>query len=620
MFCRRNTALKELGAAEKMSGQTNSRLKEEGRLDSSVSMEFDSFKSAFDNSSYVFVISSLEGRIKYTNSVLPALLGLSEDNFTNQMTDDIVPKYVHPDDIKLTLQAVRETIKGQRIYGLENRYRVQDGSYIWLSWMLMPLVNKKIFYAFAHEITAQRGLEEKLAKFDLKIETIFNNISDFVYALDKQWRFIYVNKSAATVFSKVTGQNVLGKSYWDIFPQKDDVYFLKFSEATLSQKPVRFEAVSSLTEGWASVNVYPSSEGITVYFRNITEQKQAEKSLEDERQRLYALLDGLPGLVYVRTSDGNVIYANRKFKDLYGEPENQKCHKILFKREEPCGDCRTKVSRSTAQLESTMQWQTVIKDTIFEVYKHPYQDSEGTPLFLMQLLDITKRKVAEEEIARLERLNLVGQLAASIAHEVRNPMTTVRGFLQILRGRNTLHENEGYFELMISELDRANDILTEFLSIAKTKTTTKTEEYTKVNLNNLVNSLYPLILADAMNQDKEVVLVAEEVAEFAMSEREIRQLILNLTRNGLEAMSPRGVLKIRTYMEANRIVLAVEDQGSGISEDTMGRLGTPFMTTKEGGTGLGLTTCYSIAERHKAKISVTSSSSGTAFVVRFELD
>ncbi len=616
VFCRRITAIKELGAAEKMSKQNKSLSKEEGIQNSSVSMEFDIFKSVFDNSSYVFMISSLDGRIKYTNSVLPSLLGLSDNNFKNQMTEDVVAKYVHPDDVELTIHAVSETIKGQCIYGIENRYRVQDGSYIWLSWMLIPLANEKIFYIFAHEITEPRGLKEKLGKSDINIETIFNNISDFVFALDKQWKFIYVNKSATTAFSKVTDQNILGKSYWDIFPQKDDFYFLKFSEATLSQKPVQFEAFSILTEGWVSVNVYPSSEGITVYFKDITEQRQLEKSLEDERKRLYALLDGLPGLVYVRTSDGTVIYANRKFKDLHGEPDDQNCYKILFNKDEPCSDCCTKVSRSTSQSEIITQWQTVIKDTIYEVFEHPYQDSDGTQLFLMQLLDITKRKVAEEEIARLERLNLVGQLAASIAHEVRNPMSTVRGFLQILKSRDALHENEEYFDLMISELDRANGILTEFLSIAKTKA----EVYTKVKLNNLVNFLYPLIVADATNQDKKVVLIAEEVAELAMSEREIRQLIMNLTRNGLESMGSRGVLKIRTYMEANSIVLAVEDQGIGITEDNIGRLGTPFLTTKEGGTGLGLTTCYSIAERHNAKISVESSPSGTVFIVRFKLD
>ncbi len=452
----------------------------------------------------------------------------------------------------------------------------------------------------------------------IKIEAILNNISDPIYTLDKQWDFIYVNKSAAAAFSKVTDQNVLGRKYWEVFPGKDNCYFLKFSEAVRSQMPVQFDALSILTEGWVTVNVYPSSEGITVYFKEITEQKKLEKSLEDERKRLYTLLDGLPGLVYVRTSDGNVIFANQNFKEIHGEPEGKKCYKILLDQDQPCSDCRTKLKQSISETKILMQWQIVIKDSIFEVFEHPFLDSDGTQLFLMQLLDITKRKIAEEEVARLDRLNLVGELAASIAHEVRNPMTTVRGFLQILKSRDTLHENEEYFDLMISELDRANSILTEFLSIAKTKT--KTELYTVVKLNNLVNSLYPLILADATNQDKQVELVAEEVKELTMIEREIRQLILNLTRNGLEAMSRKGILKIRTYMEATHVVLSVEDQGIGISEENIARLGTPFMTTKEGGTGLGLTTCYSIAERHNAKISVESTSSRTVFSVRFKLD
>ncbi len=463
----------------------------------SLSKEFTNFASIFDNSTYVFAIIDFQGMILHTNSILPTILGINKDRISMH-SYDVVKEYFHPSDINLSIQAINEVINGQQINGFENRYRAQDGSYQWLSWMLIPFPDYKLFYAIAH---------------------------------------------------------------------------------------------------------------------NVTEQKNLEKILNDERKRLYALLDGLPGLVYLRTIDGNVIFANRNFKEINGEPEDKKCYKILFNNDEPCSDCRTQLTPSTSK--SLQQWQVVIKDSIFEVHEHPFQDPDGTQLFLMQLLDITKRKVAEEEIARLDRLNLVGELAASIAHEVRNPMTTVRGFLQILKRRNTLHENGEYFDLMISELDRANGILSEFLSIAKAKT--KTESYTKVKLNNLVSSLYPLILADATNQEKQVIIEAEEVAESIMIEREIRQLILNLTRNGLEAMPSGGSLKIRTYMELDSIVLAVEDQGVGISDDNMARLGTPFLTTKEGGTGLGLTTCYSIAERHNAKINVESSSAGTAFVVRFKV-
>ncbi|OLN32448.1 PAS domain-containing sensor histidine kinase [Desulfosporosinus metallidurans] len=452
----------------------------------------------------------------------------------------------------------------------------------------------------------------KLGKSDLAIHDVFPNTSDYFYMLDGQWRFTYVNNSAAMIFSKIMKQNVVGKYYWDIFPTADDLYFLKFSEAKLKQKHVYFEAFSVLTDGWVRVNVYPSPEGISVYFRDISEQKRYEQSLEDERKRLYAILNGLPGLVYLRTREGRIVFANQTFKSIHGEPNNGNCYSILFNKEEPCSYCHKGIESETI---ISNQWQCVIKDTIYEVYQHPCEDSDGTQLFLMQLLDITKRKLAEEEIARLDQLNLVGELAASIAHEVRNPMTTVRGFLQILKTRDALHENTDYFDLMISELDRANSILTEFLSIAKTKT----KLYATVKLNDLVESLYPLVLADATNQDKQVVLEIEEVAELTLNEREMRQLILNLTRNGLEAMHTKGTLKIKTYQDANSIVLAVQDQGTGIGQEMLGRLGTPFLTTKEEGTGLGLATCYSIAERHNAKIEVESSASGTTFFVRFKL-
>jgi len=298
-----------------------------------------------------------------------------------------------------------------------------------------------------------------------------------------------------------------------------------------------------------------------------------------------------------------------KFRPFYG----CKTSDIFYDKDKPCNHCCH--IQPTSKNEMVKQWQCVIRDIIYEVFQQPFQDSDGTQLFLMQMNDITKRELALEEIRRLDRLNLVGELAASIAHEVRNPMTTVRGFLQILKSRDILHENEEYFDLMISELDRANSILTEFLSIAKTKTKLDTG----VKLNNLVNSLYPLILADATNQDKQVVLETEEVTELTMNEREIRQLILNLTRNGLESMIPKGILKIMTYMDTNSIILAVQDQGAGISEDIIARLGTPFLTTKEGGTGLGLAMCYSIAERHNGKIDIESSSSGTTFFVTFKL-
>ncbi|MHB1126144.1 MAG: ATP-binding protein [Bacillota bacterium] len=103
-----------------------------------------------------------------------------------------------------------------------------------------------------------------------------------------------------------------------------------------------------------------------------------------------------------------------------------------------------------------------------------------------------------------------------------------------------------------------------------------------------------------------------------MDDKEIRQLIINLARNGLEAMPPGGVLTIRTYLEGKEVVLAVEDRGKGISSEVMNKIGTPFFTTKDNGTGLGLAICYSIASRHNATLKIETSPEGSAFFVRFE--
>lgn len=105
-----------------------------------------------------------------------------------------------------------------------------------------------------------------------------------------------------------------------------------------------------------------------------------------------------------------------------------------------------------------------------------------------------------------------------------------------------------------------------------------------------------------------------------LDEKEIKQLIFNLVRNGLEAMKPGQTLTIKTYVEGTTAVLAVQDQGSGIKPEIMDKIGTPFFTTKDHGTGLGLAICYSIAKRHKAAIDIETGAHGTTFFVRFNLE
>ncbi|AFM40701.1 signal transduction histidine kinase [Desulfosporosinus acidiphilus SJ4] len=227
--------------------------------------------------------------------------------------------------------------------------------------------------------------------------------------------------------------------------------------------------------------------------------------------------------------------------------------------------------------------------------------------------EVENREYLEGEISKLGRLNIVGQLAASLGHEVRNPMTTIRGFLQMLQSKTDLLAYKNYFELMIEELDRANLIITNFLSLAKNNKS----EVKRLNLNNLLDNLSPLLIADAYSQDKKYFFQPGNIEEIDIDSNEITQMVLNLARNGLEAMAPNGCLTIQTYMDDYSIVLSVRDEGKGINEENLKKLGDPFFTTKENGTGLGLPLCYRIAKRHRAIIEVFTGKDGTTFLVRF---
>jgi len=345
----------------------------------------------------------------------------------------------------------------------------------------------------------------------------------------------------------------------------------------------------------------------------VAERKQALESLKLERQRLYSLLDGLPAIIYLRDHDYKISFSNKYFWNLFGRPGDRCCYEVMYNRQEPCEECtldrviKTKIPQTSEK--------TYPNGRIFEVYSYPFQDINGSPLGLELLIDISDRKNIEKEMARLSKLNLIGEMAAGIAHEVRNPMTTVRGFLQLLLQKENYHQDKENFNIMIDELDRANTIITQFLSLTKDKATNLKLQ----SLNHILAALFPLIQADAMMVDKYVELELNEVPDLLLDKKEIHQLVLNLTRNGLEAMPSGGKITIKTYLDAGEVVLLVQDRGLGIPANIIDKIGTPFFTTKDGGTGLGLATCYSIALRHKARINFDTGPQGTNFYVRFKV-
>lgn len=238
------------------------------------------------------------------------------------------------------------------------------------------------------------------------------------------------------------------------------------------------------------------------------------------------------------------------------------------------------------------------------IYKHKLEELVKTrsDALIMQ----------QQAINRLQNLNLVGELSAGIAHEIRNPMTSVRGFLQLLGNKDYYKKDKEYFDLMIEELDRANSIITDFLGFSKDKKI----EYEDKDLNNIILRLIPLLDTNVLY---DIITDLGEIPTLSLADKEISQVILNLANNGYESMPSGGCLTIKTYKANDKVILEIQDQGSGIKPEILEKLGTPFFTTKDKGTGLGLAICSTIIEQHNAKLDIVSDSNGSNFRVIFNI-
>jgi PAS domain S-box-containing protein len=244
----------------------------------------------------------------------------------------------------------------------------------------------------------------------------------------------------------------------------------------------------------------------------------------------------------------------------------------------------------------------------------PTYDTNGDFTALQGIIrDVTTRKNLEKTTSMLDRMNMVGSMAATVAHEIRNPLTTVRGYLQVMGRTEKYQTDKEKFKIMIEEIDRANSIIREYLSLSREKLA----NLEICSLNTIIETLFPLIQADANSSKVYVSLDLTNIPELLLDENEIRQLLLNLVRNSIEAMPDGGKLAIHTFQEDGKIVLSISDQGPGIPSHILDNLGTPFMTTKDTGTGLGLPICYQIAHRHNAKIKINTSHEGTTFFLNF---
>lgn len=578
----------------------------------------------------IFCIAQLDGTITQRNQNLPRILGYTKKEFQEEFQQqtsmiDLGNQLIHPEDQEISMQVLQEALQGKSFFNHENRFRCKDGSYKWISWNFSPLPEKELIYLVGRDVTYRKIMEEKLSKSQQKIISIFESITDGFFALDHQWRFTYMNKTTETTFNQFLGktkEEMIGKSFWELFPSIfGSSGHLKCQKAMENNIPVHLEVQSPFINSFYEVNAYPGPEGLSFYWQDITKRKQAEESLRLSKEILSKAFHSSPSMMGIKRVD-NLVYVdvNESFArctgysreeiigrsvvelNIWSESENQHNKTIMetLQREGKISNIENEFRTKSGETRVALISAVIIK-------------IGGTDHILVTANDITELKKFQKEMAQLSRLNLIGQMAAGIGHEIRNPMTTIRGFLQLLSRKEDCAPYKNYYDIMIEELDRCNSIITEFLSLGQSKSI----QLKQNNLNKVVESLFPLMMADALNRDQNINLELGKVSDLMLNENEIRQLILNLVRNGLEAMPAGGTLNIKTYLEKENVVLLVQDQGKGIDFKVLEKIGTPFFTTKKDGIGLGLAVCYSIAARHQAQIEVKTTSSGTTFLVYF---
>lgn len=229
--------------------------------------------------------------------------------------------------------------------------------------------------------------------------------------------------------------------------------------------------------------------------------------------------------------------------------------------------------------------------------------------------EYVEREKISDEIAKISRMTLVSEMAASVAHEVRNPLTVVVGYTQLLMKRVDA-SLQPQFATILVELGHINKVVTDFLSLAK-----NTEpENRAADLNQVLSELYPLLYAECVRYNSEIHMVlADNLPIIKISGRELTQIILNLTRNSIEAMKGHpGKITIASRFFDERVQLSIADTGCGIPSGIIEQIFDPLYTTKENGTGLGLAVCKRIADRYNAAITVASANeAGTIFTVSF---
>ncbi|MGG0037933.1 PAS domain-containing protein [Bacillus velezensis] len=370
----------------------------------------------------------------------------------------------------------------------------------------------------------------------------------------------------------------------------------------------------------AAPTTYKNQRAELLLLIDISSRKKFQTILQKSRERYQLLIQNSIDTIAVIHNDkwvfmnesGISLFEAETYEDLIGKNVYDQLH--------PCDHDGVKqriqniINRKTESEIIKQSWFTFKNRLIYTEMVCIPTTFFGETAVQVILRDISERKQTEELMLKSEKLSIAGQLAAGIAHEIRNPLTAIKGFLQLMKP--TMEENEHYFEIVFSELSRIELILSELLMLAKPQQNAVKE---RVNLKKIISEVTALLETQA---NLKGIFIKTDYEHDSMyingDQNQLKQVFINLIKNAVESMPDGGTVHIIMTEDEYSVNVTVKDEGDGIPENVLKRIGEPFLTTKEKGTGLGLMVTFNLIKNRQGAIQVDSKPDrGTAFHITF---
>lgn len=320
------------------------------------------------------------------------------------------------------------------------------------------------------------------------------------------------------------------------------------------------------------------------------------------------LIEGLPSGLLTTDLSGRILIFNRAAENIVGIPRSSAVGKDIVEIF-PFIKPPMETQRSEGLIAPNGDLRTIgLSISGFT------DSSEHRTGYICIFQDITELKNLEAELKHKETLAAIGELSANMAHEIRNPLASLKGSIEMLKeGTLTKDHSEKLMKIALSEMDRLNKIITDFLTYSRPKE----PEFFRFDLHAMLDEIIELIKSATMNTDTITIKKDFSGMNMIMADpQKLHQVFLNLGMNAIESMPAGGEVAISTRNLKDAVLISVKDTGTGISRENLKDIFFPFFTTKDKGTGLGLAIAYRIIEGHNGKITVKSvPGQGTTFAV-----